>query len=145
MVIIIMYTITSIIQTSNHSSAHTIQLHIYMAHFSFASLASFPCSPCWFPLAPLCTPSTYLAPSSCDRNRPPPSQVACKLTLFAPPFTQLSHLLQIPRTPTTQRLTTTTSGIFRSCYAEQLHIIRPVQEFYTRAQSGRRRGIDSRQ
>jgi hypothetical protein len=25
-----------------------------------------------------------LAPSSCDRNCPPPSQVACKLTPFAP-------------------------------------------------------------
>ncbi len=39
-------------------------------------------------LAPLClpfvSPSTYLAPSRCDRNRPPPSQVACKLTTFAP-------------------------------------------------------------
>ncbi len=63
-------------------------------------------SPCWFP-------STYLAPSSCDRNRPPPSQVACKLTPFAPPFTQLSHPLQIPRTPTAPRPTMTTSGIFR--------------------------------
>jgi hypothetical protein len=68
-------------------------------------------------LAPLCSPfvspSTYLAPSSCDRNRPPQSQVACKLTPFAPPFTQLSHPLQIPRIPTPQRLTKTTSGIFR--------------------------------
>ncbi len=62
--------------------------------------------------------STYLAPSNCDRNRPPPSQVACKLTLFAPPFTQLSHPFQLPRTPTTQRLTTTTLGLLRSCYAE---------------------------
>ncbi len=44
--------------------------------------------------------STYLAPSSCDRNRPPPSQVACKLTPFAPPFTHLTHPSQIPRTPT---------------------------------------------
>jgi hypothetical protein len=26
------------------------------------------------------SPSTYLAPSSCDRNRPPQSQVTCKLT-----------------------------------------------------------------
>jgi hypothetical protein len=33
------------------------------------------------------SPSTYLAPSSCVRNRPPQSQVACKLTPFAPPFT----------------------------------------------------------
>ncbi len=33
--------------------------------------------------------------------------------------TWLSHPFQIPRTPTAQRLTTTTSGIFRSCYPEQ--------------------------
>ncbi len=65
------------------------------------------------PLLPFVSPSTYLAPSSCDRNRPPPSQVACKLTLFSPPFTQLCHPFQIPRTPTAQRLTMTTSGIFR--------------------------------
>ncbi len=62
---------------------------------------------------PFVSPSTYLAPSSYDRNRPPPSQVACKLTPFAPPFTQLSHPFQIPRTPTALRLTKTTSGIFR--------------------------------
>jgi hypothetical protein len=65
------------------------------------------------PLLPFVSPSTYLAPSSCDRNRPPPSQVACKLTPFAPPFTQLTHPLQIPRTPVAPRLTMTTSGIFR--------------------------------
>ncbi len=41
-------------------------------------------TPCYFPLHPFAFPSTYLAPSSCDRNRPPPSQVACKLTPFAP-------------------------------------------------------------
>jgi hypothetical protein len=51
------------------------------------------------PLLPFVSPSTYLAPSSCDRNRPPPSQVACKLTSFAPPFPQLTHPLQISRTP----------------------------------------------
>ncbi len=50
-----------------------------------------PLSPFWSPLLPFVSPSTYLAPSSCDRNRPPPSQVACKLTPFTPPFTQLSH------------------------------------------------------
>ncbi len=63
---------------------------------------------------------TYLAPSSCDRNRPPSSQVACKLTPFAPPFTQLSQPFLLPRTPTAQRLTTTTLGPLRSHYAEQL-------------------------
>jgi hypothetical protein len=31
----------------------------------------------------------------------------------------LSHPFQLPRTPTAQRLTTTTLGLFRSCYAEQ--------------------------
>ncbi len=80
--------------------------------FPFAFL-----TPCWFSFAPLCvpfvSPSNYLAPSSRDRNRPPPSQVACRLTLFAPPFTQLTHLSQIPRTPPAPRLTMTTSGIFR--------------------------------
>ncbi len=49
------------------------------------------------PCSPFVSPSTYLAPSSCDRNRPPQSQVACKLTPFAPPFTQLPHPLQIPK------------------------------------------------
>jgi hypothetical protein len=65
------------------------------------------------PCSPFVSPSTYLAPSSCDRNRPPQSQVACKLTPFAPPFTQPTPPLQIPRTPTAQRLTKMTSGIFR--------------------------------
>ena len=84
------------------------------------------CSPFNFPLLPLLFPfnpplypfSTYLAPSSCDRNRPPSSQVACKLTLFAPPFNQLFHPFQLPRTPTAPRLTTTTLGPLRSYYAE---------------------------
>ncbi len=103
-----MYTIINVIQLFSHSIAHTAHLHIHMAHFPLL----------YYPLlAPLCSPfvslPTYLAPSSCDRNRPPQSQVACKLTPFAPPFTQPTPSLQIPRTPTTQRLTKTTSGIFR--------------------------------
>jgi hypothetical protein len=51
-------------------------------------MAQFPLLPLLPLLAPLClpfvSPSTYLAPSSCDRNSPPPSQAACKLTPFAP-------------------------------------------------------------
>ncbi len=81
-----MYTIANVIQAFNHSVAHMIQIHIYMAQsplFPLPLLAP--------PLLPFCSPfvspSTYLAPSSCDRNRPPQSQVACKLTPFAPPFT----------------------------------------------------------
>jgi hypothetical protein len=95
---------------------------IYTWRSPLAPLAPFAdplCSLCWLPFVPF---STYLAPSSCDRNRPPPSQVACKLTLFAPPFTQSSLPLQIPRTPTNptaQRLPTTTLGLFRSHYTEQ--------------------------
>ena len=42
-----MYTITSIIQTSNHSIAYTTQLHIYMARFPLLFL-----SPCWLPFVP---------------------------------------------------------------------------------------------
>jgi hypothetical protein len=80
-------------------------LQIYMAH-----------SPCFYSplLAPLVSPLYSLLltwnPPSCDRIRPPWSQVACELTSLVPPFTQPSPL-QIPRTPTGQRLTKTTSGI----------------------------------
>jgi hypothetical protein len=101
-------------RTFNHSIAHTIQSHIYMAQFplSFSPLASPPfCSP-------FVSPSTYLAPSSCDRNRPPQSQAACKLTPFAPPFTQLSHPFQIPKpqlSSAEQRRPREYSG---SCYPE---------------------------
>ncbi len=92
---------------------------IILLHIQYGYTYTWRNSPCSsFPLlAPLCSPfvplSTYLAPSSCDRNRPPQSQVACKLTPFAPPFTQPTPPLQNPRTPTAQRLTKTTSGIFR--------------------------------
>jgi hypothetical protein len=77
-------------------------------------------SPYWLPFV---SPSTYLAPSSCNRNRPPQSQVACKLTPLAPPFTQPTPPLQIPRTPTAQRLTKTTSGIFRLLLTGTLSIV----------------------
>ncbi len=71
--------------------------------WTLCPLFSLPLLPLLFPLySPLYPFSTYLAPSSCDRNRPPSSQVACKLTLFAPPFTQLSTLSnsQNPNRPT---------------------------------------------
>jgi hypothetical protein len=80
-------------------------------------MAQFPwlfAPPCWLPfVSPLCPLLLTWHPPSCDRNRPPGSQVACKLTPFAPPFTHPTPPLQIPRTPTVQRLTKTTSGIFR--------------------------------
>ncbi len=61
--------------------------------------------PLLIPLVPLSDPlSLTLNPPSCDRTRPPRSQVACKLTS---PFSTLfpTHPLQIPRTQITQRLT----------------------------------------
>jgi hypothetical protein len=57
------------------------QLHIYMAQFPLLF-----CSPLPVPLClPFVSPITYLAPSSCDRNCPLRSQVACKLTPFTRP------------------------------------------------------------
>jgi hypothetical protein len=101
--------ITGIIQSSIHSITYTAHLHIYMAQFPLPFL-----SPYWLPfVSPLYPLLLTWHPPSCDRNRPPRSQVACKLTPFAPPFTHLSLPLKIPRTPTAQRLTKTTSGIFR--------------------------------
>jgi hypothetical protein len=109
----------SIIQCSVISYTHVTVTYIHGVVFSL-SPSQFPLLPLpslFLPFVPL---STYLAPSSCDRNRPPSSQVACKLTLFAPPFTQLFHPFQLPRNPTAQRLTTTTLGPLRSYYAEHL-------------------------
>ncbi len=65
-------------------------------------MAQLPLLPLLPLLAPLCLPfvslSTYLAPSRCDRNRPPPSQVACKLTPFAP-LHPVAPLLPYSRNP----------------------------------------------
>jgi hypothetical protein len=77
--------------------AHTTQIHIYTAYTWRTPICSLPLAVA--PLHPFVPPFTYLAPSSCDRNRPPPSQVACKLTPLAPPFSPLTHPSQIPRTP----------------------------------------------
>ncbi len=76
-------------------------------------MAQFPLLPLLTPLSsPSVSPSTYLAPSRCDRNCPSSSQVACKLTPFVP-STQLTHPpFPAPQTPVALRLTTTTSGIY---------------------------------
>jgi hypothetical protein len=74
---------------------------------------------------PFVSPSTYLAPSSCDRNRPPRSQVACKLTPFAPPFTQPTPPLQIPESQLPSALQRRPREYSGSCYPEQCS---PLQE-----------------
>ena len=79
---------------------HMLQLHIYMAWFLLLPPSQIPPAPLAVPLLlPFVPLSTYLAPSSCDRNRPPPSQVNCKLTLFAPPFSPIVPPFPVPRNP----------------------------------------------
>ncbi len=92
-------------------STYLLHLHMYMVRSLFFPLV--PLAPL-APLASHCSLFTYLAPSSCDRNRPSPSQVNCKLTLFAPPFSPIVPPLPFPWTPTVQRLITTTLGPIRS-------------------------------
>jgi hypothetical protein len=58
--------VSFIIKSFQYVHEHELRTYIYGA----------------FPLA--ISPVTYLAPSSCDRNRPPQSQVACKLTPLSP-------------------------------------------------------------
>jgi hypothetical protein len=89
---------------------------IYMAHSPCfpVSLCSFPLLPLFplFPLLPLFPFPLTWNPPSCDRIRPPRSQVTCKLTSPDPPFPQT---LPLPNSqnPITQRLTRTTSGRIR--------------------------------
>jgi hypothetical protein len=59
---------------------------------SYIYIRTSPC--CKFPLLALFL--TYLAPSSCDRNRPPRSQVARKLLPFVP------HCSLVPSPPKSQ-------------------------------------------
>jgi hypothetical protein len=103
-------------------SMHILWLHIYTAWLFLCFLPEPFFSHCYPLSSPFVLPFTYLAPSSCDRNCPPSYQVACRLTPFAPPFTQSTHPFRIPRTPIAQRLTTTTLGPLRFHYAEQLDI-----------------------
>jgi hypothetical protein len=86
-------------------------------------MAQFPllfCSPSLVPLClPFVSPFTYLAPSSCDRNCPPRSQVACKLTPFTCPSPNppLPSKFPEPYPPSTSlRRPREYSG---SCYPEQ--------------------------
>ncbi len=93
-------------------------------------------SPCFnLPLPfPLSSPSYPLLltwnPPSCDRNRPPRSQVACKLTPFAP--TLHPTLLPLPNTqnPTAPRLTKTTSEIFRILLSETVTYLMQLNLYF---------------
>ncbi len=62
-----------------------------MLAYIHGAIPLLPLLPLLAPLSsPFVSPSTYLAPSRCDRNRPSSSQVACELTPFVP-STQLTH------------------------------------------------------
>ncbi len=80
--------------------------NIYMAQSPcfLSPLADPFCSPFWSPLL------TW-NPPSCDRIRPPWSQVACKLTSPFPTLSPIPPHCQIPRTQVIKRLTMTTSRI----------------------------------
>ncbi len=83
------------------SSMHTTGIIHHFGHSniysdtSFNHISTYARSPLLqFPL--LVPSSTYLAPSSCDRNRPPRSQVACKL------FPSVPHCPLVPSPPKSQ-------------------------------------------
>ncbi len=81
-------------------------------------------SPGFFsPLAnsPLCPLLLTWIPPSCNRNRPPRSQVACKLTPFAPPFTQLSPPSKFPETQLPRALLRRPREYSGSCYPEHVY------------------------
>ena len=93
-------------------------------------------SPCWFPLLPflfpfhfLCTLFYLLGTLQLWQECPPQTQVGDKLTHLDPPLSQPTPFLQIPRTPTAQRLTKTTSGIFRLLLSGTLNC-RSLAPFY---------------
>ncbi len=77
-----------------------------------------PCSPCHPSLTPFVSFSTYLHPPAVTGTVLPPLRLLVNWPYLPPPFTQLSHPLQLPITPTTQRQTMTTLGPLRSGYAE---------------------------
>ncbi len=134
-IIIIMY-----IHDWHHSSISGIpyiqltRLQCTTIHGAFPLLLSPLASFSLFPFVSLYAPFLLTwNPPSCDRICPPWSQVVCKLTLPVPPLTQPSPF-QIPRTPTDQRLTETTSGIIRRLLSGTLTLSVPLG-----AQSGHRR------
>ncbi len=98
-------------------NAHTM-VYIYTRRGSFFLPSPLPLAS---PFSPLCTPSYLLGALQLWQNCPPSYQVTCRLTPFAPPFTQSTHSFQAPGTPIAQRLTTTTLGPLRFHYAEHLY------------------------
>ncbi len=72
------------------------------------------------PLLPHCVPFYLLGTLQLCQDRPPQSQVACKLTPFAPPFTQPTPPLQIPESQLPSALQRRPREHSGSCYPEQV-------------------------
>ncbi len=98
----------------------------YNIHGAFPLLFA---SPCRFPFAPLSI-SLLLTwnPPSCDRIRPPRSQVDCKLTSPVPTLFPNPPPSKFPEPQFTQRLTKTTSGIIRRLLSGTLTIESTAQD-----------------
>ncbi len=102
-------------------------------------------SPCWFPFVPLCSPLNPLLltwnPPSCDRIRPPRSQVACKLTSPVPTLSPnpTPSKFPEPQLPSASlRRPQVESGIFCPEQGQNLHFLsncRYVLWFYRRSKS----------
>ncbi len=96
---------------------------MYMAH-----------SPCFFPCLPFAPLSTPLLltwnPPSCDRIRPPRSQVACKLTSLAPtlPQTLPPPNSQNPNYPA-PHYCKTTSGTIRRLLSGTISTVIMIQQW----------------
>ncbi len=80
-----------------HSTFHPFFIYtntVYNIHGAFPLLFV---SPCWFPFVPLSNPLLLpWNPPSCDRIRPPRSQVACKLTSPVPTLSPNPPLSKFP-------------------------------------------------
>jgi hypothetical protein len=118
--------IYAIILEHIHDITSLILSHLQCTHYGYiyTRRGSFFLFPSFAPLLSLfpspCTSPYLLGALQLWQNCPPSYQVSCRLTLFAPPFTQSTHPFQAPGTPIAQRPTTTTLGPIRSHYTEQL-------------------------
>jgi hypothetical protein len=105
---------------SNVTGIHYV--HEYRLQYTWRNPLAF-ISPCWIPFASLLNPLHLLGnPPSCDRIRPPWSQVACKLTS---PFSTLSPIpppskFPEPRSPSASLWRPQESGF--SC-PEHVHLL----------------------
>ncbi len=81
-----------------HSNASAIlYIHEHRLHYTYGAFPLLFVSPCWFPFVPLSNPLLLTwNPPSCDRIRPPRSQVACKLTSPVPTLSPNPPLSKFP-------------------------------------------------